>query len=86
MPYPAFKIGEKIDDPISLYLADVETVPINLAGVPSISIPCGSSGGLPIGMQVIGKHFDEAAILRTAYTFEENTDFIKRRDRNVRES
>ena len=75
MPYPAFKIGEKIDDPISLYLADVETVPINLAGVPSISIPCGSSGGLPIGMQVIGKHFDEAAILRTAYTFEENTDF-----------
>lgn len=78
MPYPAFKIGEKIDDPISLYLADVETVPINLAGVPSISIPCGSSGGLPIGMQVIGKHFDEAAILRTAYTFEENTDFHKK--------
>jgi aspartyl-tRNA(Asn)/glutamyl-tRNA(Gln) amidotransferase subunit A len=77
MPYPAFKIGEKIDDPISLYLADVETVPINLAGVPSISIPCGSSGGLPIGMQVIGKHFDEAAILRTAYTFEENSDFHK---------
>ena len=77
MPYPAFKIGEKIDDPISLYLADVETVPINLAGVPSISIPCGSSGALPIGMQVIGKHFDEPAILRTAYTFEENTDFHK---------
>ncbi|PWB51872.1 MAG: Asp-tRNA(Asn)/Glu-tRNA(Gln) amidotransferase GatCAB subunit A [Candidatus Methanoperedenaceae archaeon] len=77
MPYPAFKIGEKIDDPISLYLADVETVPINLAGVPSISLPCGFSGSLPIGMQVIGKHFDEAAILRTAYTFEENTDFHK---------
>lgn len=75
MPYPAFKLGEKIDDPISLYLADVDTVPINLAGVPSISVPCGFSGGLPIGMQVIGKHFDEAAILRTAYTFEENTDF-----------
>jgi aspartyl-tRNA(Asn)/glutamyl-tRNA(Gln) amidotransferase subunit A len=52
-------------------------VPINLAGVPSISIPCGSSGALPIGMQVIGKHFDEPAILRTAYTFEENTDFHK---------
>ncbi|NJD54424.1 MAG: Asp-tRNA(Asn)/Glu-tRNA(Gln) amidotransferase subunit GatA [Candidatus Methanoperedens sp.] len=75
MPYPAFKLGEKIDDPISLYLADVDTVPINLAGVPSISLPCGFSGHLPIGMQVIGKHFDEAAILRTAYTFEENTDF-----------
>lgn len=78
MPYPAFKLGEKIDDPLSLYLADVDTVPINLAGVPSISLPCGFSGGLPIGMQVIGKHFDEAAILRTAYTFEENTDFHTR--------
>ncbi len=75
MPYPAFRLGEKIDDPLSLYLADVDTVPINLAGVPSISVPCGSSQGLPIGMQVIGKHFDEATILRTAYTFEENTDF-----------
>jgi len=79
MPYPAFRLGEKIDDPLSLYLADVDTVPINLAGVPSISLPCGFSGGLPIGMQVIGKHFDEASILRTAYTFEENTDFHTRR-------
>lgn len=79
MPYPAFKLGEKIDDPLSLYLADVDTVPINLAGVPSISIPCGFSHGLPIGMQVIGKHFDEATIIRTAYTFEENTDFHNRR-------
>jgi len=75
MPYPAFKIGEKIDDPISLFLADVDTVPVNLAGVPSISVPCGFSNGLPIGMQVIGKHFDEAAILRAAFAFEENTDF-----------
>ncbi|VVB55460.1 Amidase [uncultured archaeon] len=78
MPYPAFKLGEKIDDPISLYLADVDTVPINLAGVPSISLPCGFSERLPIGMQVIGKHFDEAAILRTAFAFEENTDFHTR--------
>ncbi len=78
MPYPAFRLGEKIDDPLSLYLADVDTVPINLAGVPSISVPCGFSQGLPIGMQVIGKHFDEATILRTAYTFEENTDFHAR--------
>jgi len=75
MPYPAFRLGEKIDDPLSLYLADVDTVPINLAGVPSISVPCGFSDGLPVGMQIIGKHFDEATILRTAYTFEENTDF-----------
>jgi aspartyl-tRNA(Asn)/glutamyl-tRNA(Gln) amidotransferase subunit A len=78
MPYPAFRIGEKIDDPLSLYLADVDTVPVNLAGVPAISVPCGFSEGLPIGMQIIGKHFDEAAILRTAYTFEENTDFHTR--------
>ncbi len=79
MPYPAFRLGEKIDDPLSLYLADVDTVPINLAGVPSISVPCGFSEGLPIGMQIIGKHFDEASVLRTAYLFEENTDFHTRR-------
>ena len=78
MPYPAFKIGEKIDDPISLFLSDVDTVPVNLAGVPSISVPCGFSNGLPIGMQVIGKHFDEASILRAAFAFEENTDFHTR--------
>ncbi len=79
MPYPAFRIGEKIADLLSLYLSDVDTVPINLAGVPSISIPCGFSKGLPVGMQIIGKHFDEATILRTAYTFEVNTDFHNRR-------
>ncbi len=78
MPYPAFRLGEKIGDPLSLYLADVDTVPVNLAGVPSISVPCGFSEGLPIGMQIIGKHFDEATILRAAYTFEENTDFHTR--------
>ncbi len=79
MPYPAFRLGEKIGDPLSLYLADVDTVPINLAGVPSISVPCGFSEGMPFGMQIIGKHFDEATILRTAYTFEENTDFHNKR-------
>jgi aspartyl-tRNA(Asn)/glutamyl-tRNA(Gln) amidotransferase subunit A len=83
MPYPAFKLGEKIGDPLSLYLADVDTVPINLAGVPSISVPCGFSGKLPIGMQIIGKHFDEATILRTAYTFEENTDFHNRQPGDI---
>lgn len=83
MPYPAFKLGEKIGDPLSLYLADVDTVPINLAGVPSISVPCGFSEGLPIGMQIIGKHFDEATILRTAYTFEENMDFHNRRPGDI---
>ncbi len=75
MPYPAFKIGEKIDDPLSLYLADVYTVPVNLAGVPSISIPCGFSEGLPVGMQIIGRHFEESILLRVAFTYEKNTDF-----------
>jgi aspartyl-tRNA(Asn)/glutamyl-tRNA(Gln) amidotransferase subunit A len=83
MPYPAFKLGEKIGDPLSLYLADVDTVPINLAGVPSISVPCGFSEGMPIGMQIIGKHFDEATILKAAYTFEENTDFHSKRPEGV---
>ncbi len=72
MPFPAFKIGEKIGEPLALYLADVNTVPINLAGVPSVSVPCGFAGKLPIGMQIIGRHFDEATILRTAYVFERN--------------
>jgi len=75
MPTPAFKLGEKIRDPLTLYLADVNTVPINLAGVPSISLPCGFSDGLPIGLQIMGRHFDEETIIRTAYTFEQNTDF-----------
>ena len=74
MPFPAFKVGEKIGDPLSLYMADVNTVPINLAGVPSISVPCGFAGKLPIGMQIIGRHFDEATILRTAHAFERNTE------------
>ncbi|MEM2933432.1 MAG: amidase family protein, partial [Methanocellales archaeon] len=83
MPYPAFKIGEKIADPLSLYLADVNTVPVNLAGVPSISIPCGFTRKLPIGLQIIGKHFDEASVLRVAYTFEKNTDYHQHRPREV---
>jgi len=79
MPYPAFKIGEKIADPLSLYLADVNTVPINLAGVPSISIPCGFASGLPVGLQIIGKHFDEASVLRIAHAFEKHADYHRQR-------
>ena len=70
MPFVAFKLGERINDPLSLYLADVNTVPINLAGVPSLSIPCGSSAGLPIGLQLVGKHFEEDRIVRAALAFE----------------
>jgi aspartyl/glutamyl-tRNA(Asn/Gln) amidotransferase, A subunit len=83
MPNPAFKIGEKIEDPLTLYLSDVNTCPINLAGVPSISIPCGFTDDLPIGLQVMGKPFDEPAVLRAAYTFEQNTDYHTKRPPEV---
>jgi len=79
MPYPAFKLGEKIKDPLTLYLADVNTVPINLAGVPAVSVPCGFENKLPIGLQLIGNFFDEAAILQAAHNFEDHTDFHNRR-------
>lgn len=74
-PIPAFRLGEKIDDTLQMYLVDIYTVTINLAGLPSISIPCGftKKGHLPIGMQIIGKPFDEENLLRVAYTFEQNT-------------
>ncbi len=83
MPNPAFKIGEKIEDPLTLYLSDVNTCPINLAGVPSISVPCGFTDGLPIGLQVIGKPFDEVSILQAAYAFEQNTDHHTKRPPEV---
>jgi aspartyl-tRNA(Asn)/glutamyl-tRNA(Gln) amidotransferase subunit A len=79
MPIPAFKIGERINDPLSLYLADVFTVPINLAGVPAISLPCGFAGHLPIGLQFIGRHFDEATVLRAAQAYEYATHFHEKR-------
>ncbi|NPE27459.1 Asp-tRNA(Asn)/Glu-tRNA(Gln) amidotransferase subunit GatA [Methanococcoides sp. SA1] len=83
MPLPAFKIGEKVEDPLSQYLIDVNTVPMNLAGVPCISVPCGSSDGLPVGLQIIGNHFDEATLIRAAYSFEKNTDHHKARPGEV---
>ncbi|NOQ48174.1 MAG: Asp-tRNA(Asn)/Glu-tRNA(Gln) amidotransferase subunit GatA [Methanococcoides sp.] len=83
MPLPAFKIGEKVEDPLSQYLTDVNTVPMNLAGVPCISVPCGSSDGLPVGLQIIGNHFDEATLIRAAYSFEKNTDHNKARPGEV---
>ncbi len=73
MPSTAFKIGEKINDPLSLYLSDVNTVPINLAGLPSISVPSGLSGGLPVGLQIIGEHLDDSKVIRCGYAFEKNT-------------
>ena len=74
-PTTAFKLGEQSGDPLTLYMNDILTVPINMAGLPGMSIPCGFDQGLPIGMQLIGKAFDEATLYRAAYAFEQNTDY-----------
>ena len=76
-PTPAFAIGENVEDPMTMYANDILTIPINLAGVPAISIPCGFEGGLPLGLQIIGKHFDEETLYRVAYAYEQQTDFAK---------
>jgi aspartyl-tRNA(Asn)/glutamyl-tRNA(Gln) amidotransferase subunit A len=71
-PFPAFKIGEKMDDPLAMYLSDIYTLTGDLAGVPCMSVPCGqSSDGLPIGLQIFAKHFDEATMFRVAYSYEQ---------------
>ena len=79
-PTTAFKIGEKTQDPLQMYLSDIYTISVNLAGLPALSLPCGlDSEGLPIGMQIIGKHFDESTILNIAYAYEQSTDWHKRK-------
>jgi aspartyl-tRNA(Asn)/glutamyl-tRNA(Gln) amidotransferase subunit A len=79
-PTPAFKIGEKTADPLQMYLSDIFTISVNLAGVPAVSIPCGlAKGNLPIGLQIIGSPFDEETIIRAAYTFEQSTEMHKKR-------
>lgn len=78
-PFPAFKIGEKLDDPLSMYLADVNTVPINPAGVPAMSIPAGfTQDGLPVGVQIIGPHLGEGKIIQVADAFQHITDYHKK--------
>lgn len=78
-PTTANKIGEFTKNPLTMYTRDILTIPVNLAGVPAISIPCGFDNGLPIGMQIIGKHFDEGTVYRVAHAFEQATDFHKQR-------
>ncbi len=78
-PTTAFKLGEKVDDPLAMYLSDIYTVSVNLAGLPGISVPCGvDSNNLPIGVQIIGKHFDEEMVLRVADFIEKNSIFVER--------
>jgi aspartyl-tRNA(Asn)/glutamyl-tRNA(Gln) amidotransferase subunit A len=78
-PTPAFKIGEIIDDPLTMYANDILTIPLNLAGLPGISIPCGFDNGLPLGLQIIGKYFDESTIYRVAHVFEQATNYHKQK-------
>ena len=78
-PTPAFKIGEKTHDPLTMYANDILTILVNLAGVPGISVPCGFVNGLPVGLQIIGKHFDESTIYRVAHAFEQATDYHKQK-------
>jgi aspartyl-tRNA(Asn)/glutamyl-tRNA(Gln) amidotransferase subunit A len=79
-PTAAFRIGEKSADPLQMYLSDIFTISVNLAGIPGISIPCGfTSGNLPIGLQLLGKHFDEEAILHAAFAYEQATEWHRRR-------
>jgi aspartyl-tRNA(Asn)/glutamyl-tRNA(Gln) amidotransferase subunit A len=70
-PTVAFKIGEKASDPVSMYLSDVYTIPANLAGLPAVSVPCGLVDGLPVGLHLMGRHFEEATILQAAHAFEQ---------------
>jgi aspartyl-tRNA(Asn)/glutamyl-tRNA(Gln) amidotransferase subunit A len=79
-PTPPFKFGEKTEDPLQMYLSDIFTISVNLAGLPGISIPCGfTKAGLPIGLQLIGKPFDEATILKVAHAYEQATDWHRRK-------
>ncbi|MGE5892786.1 MAG: Asp-tRNA(Asn)/Glu-tRNA(Gln) amidotransferase subunit GatA [bacterium] len=79
-PTAAFRIGDKTADPLQMYLSDIFTISVNLAGVPGISVPCGfTSENLPVGLQIIGKHFDEETVLKTAYAYEQSTAWHTRR-------
>ncbi len=79
MPFPPFKIGEKIEDPLVLYMSDMDTVSANLAGLPAISVPCGFTDGLPIGLQILAPPLRENLLLQVAYTFEQNTNYRNRK-------
>jgi len=79
-PTAAFRIGEKSSDPLQMYLSDIFTISVNLAGIPGISLPCGfTKSNLPIGLQLLGRHFDEASVLRAAFAYEQATEWHKKR-------
>jgi aspartyl-tRNA(Asn)/glutamyl-tRNA(Gln) amidotransferase subunit A len=74
-PTTAFKMGEKANDPIAMYLADIYTVPVSLAGLPGMSIPVGFSGTMPVGLQLVGNYFDEGRLLNVAHQYQTITDW-----------
>jgi aspartyl-tRNA(Asn)/glutamyl-tRNA(Gln) amidotransferase subunit A len=77
-PTPAFKIGERVDNPLKMYLSDIYTISVNLAGIPAISIPCGfTKNGLPVGLQILAKPFNEEMLLRLAHAYEQSTPWHK---------
>ncbi len=78
-PTSAFAIGEKVDDPLQMYLSDIFTIPVNLAGLPGLALPCGFDQGLPIGLQLVGRAFEEETLLRAAYAYEQATSWHQRR-------
>jgi aspartyl-tRNA(Asn)/glutamyl-tRNA(Gln) amidotransferase subunit A len=78
-PTAAFEIGERADDPIAMYLSDVFTIPVSLAGLPALTIPCGFDRGLPIAFQLIGRAFDESRLLQVGHAFQQITDWHRRR-------
>ena len=78
-PTVAFRLGERVADPLQMYLADIFTIPVNLAGLPGISVPCGFADGLPVGLQLVGRAFDEPTVLRAASAYERATDWHRRR-------
>jgi aspartyl-tRNA(Asn)/glutamyl-tRNA(Gln) amidotransferase subunit A len=81
-PTTAFKLGEKTQDPLQMYLSDIYTISANLAGLPALSLPCGfDQKGMPIGMQIIGKRFDESTVLRVAHAYEQATEWHLRKPR-----
>jgi aspartyl-tRNA(Asn)/glutamyl-tRNA(Gln) amidotransferase subunit A len=77
-PTPAFRIGDKVDDPITMYLNDIYTIGANLAGLPALSAPCWLVDGLPVGLQVIGPHFAEARVLSVTHAYQRETDWHRR--------
>jgi len=78
-PTVPFKVGEKVDDPLQMYLSDVCTLPINIAGIPALVVPAGFVDGLPVGLQIMGKHFGEETLLRVGYAYEQANGWHKRK-------